>query len=341
MPPSHASAPAAALAGQGDEPESTSPGPVEPAWFTVERGADLEPLRLPRDERLEFNVHLNLGLLGEPKVGSVVITSEVVPYKGSALVQGDPLAAPKALEQAQISAVARGKYALYELLEVIQTRYLPQTFPSVFHSTTQRGSENRRRELKLGLRDGAYTAEYRSDRHCQTCEEREHFIEPAWIWQDEHHCPGCKRAEHRIWRDARSRQAPPGALDMLGAVFYARSQLQAGQEDFRFFLLDKLELWDVRVRRGKERVVKVDGGRFDAIELLLETRVPPEETGRDSKDFSGLFGIRGTLSIWFHRSTGVPILIQGEMPAGLMDLDVRVELDRWSGTPRAFAPLRK
>ena len=305
----------------------------------IERGEGNAALWVPRDERLDFSVHLNLGLLGDPKVGSVTLSSRVSPFRPSALVQRAPQAPAATKEQALLAAVARGSYAVYELEEVINTAYLPQEFPAALLTTTQRGSENRRRELKLGHRDGSYTAQYRSDHHCKICESREHFIEPAWVWQDERHCPGCKRAEHRLWREPRSRTVPEGSLDMLGAVYFARSQIQAGETEFQFSLIDKLELWDVRVRQGKQKLLSVDGGRFDAVELLLDTRVPEGETGRSAKDFSGLFGIKGTLSIWFHRGTGVPVLIRGEMPAGIMDLDVRVELNRWRGTPAEFRAL--
>ncbi len=307
----------------------------------IDRGAGNDPLWVPRDERLEFNVHLNLGFLGEPDVGSVKLSSRVSAFRPSSLVQRDPAQSAAMGEQAMLEAVAGGSYAVYELKEIIKAAYLPQEFPAVLLTTTQSGSENRRRELKLGLRDGTYTAQYRSDHHCKACEAREHFIEPAWVWQDERHCPGCKRGEHRVWRDPRTRVVPEGALDMLGAVYFARSQIQAGHTEFQFSLIDKLELWDVRVRQGKQKLLTVDGGRFDAVELLLDTRVPPGETGRSPKDFSGLFGIKGTLSIWFHRGTGVPVLIRGEMPAGIMDLDVRVELNRWRGTPADFRPLSR
>ncbi len=326
---SEAHAVEAGLAGQSEPPQP----------LRVDRGPGNEPLWIPREERLDFNVHLNLGLLGEPKVGTVTLSAVVAPFRESSLLRRPSSSSNDGLELGKLTAVARGSYAVYTLEEVISSSYLPQEFPSLLLTTTQRGSENRRRELQLGFRDGAYVAQYRSDHHCKSCTAREHFIEPAWVWQDERHCPGCKRGEHRIWRAPRERAAPQGALDMLGAVYFARSRIQAGETEVRFPLIDKLELWDVRVRPGKQKIQSVDGGRFDAMELLLETRVPEGDTSRSAKDFSGLFGIKGTISIWFHRQTGVPVLIRGEMPAGVMDLDVRVELVRWKGTPEGFGRL--
>ena len=67
----------------------------------------------------------------------------------------------------------------------------------------------------------------------------------------------------------------------------------------------------------------------------------PAGEPHDSGKFEGMFGIRGTLQIWVEAHTGVPVLIQGELPVPVLgSLDVRVELQQAHGTPAEFAPAR-
>jgi hypothetical protein len=53
-------------------------------------------------------------------------------------------------------------------------------FPATFYTDTQSGSENRRRELRIGTKDGALTAVFPSDGHCKGCKNKEHFVESKW-----------------------------------------------------------------------------------------------------------------------------------------------------------------
>lgn len=313
--------------------------PVDPEVPFRVPGAALPALAIPRDEKLVYDVTLNLGVIS-PDVGTVTIASKVEPFRASPLLLA--AASPtSAGEQAVLSARAEGSYAVYTLDELITCAHLPQSFPSILHRSTQSGSENRRRELMLGRRDGKFVSVYRRDAHCKKCSQKAHFIEPTWAWRDAAHCSGCKRAEHRVWRDPVTRDAPEGAVDMLSAVYVARTMILDGRETADFQLMDREELWDVRLKRGKSKKrVEVPAGEFEAYEITLQTSVPSSETGRDEADFSGLFGIHGELSIWVEAKTGVPIWIRGVVPVGPIELDVGVELAAFRGTPRDFKPLR-
>jgi len=307
--------------------------PVE-ASYRIERGAGELPILVPRSETLSFDVHLELGILGSPRVGKVTIKTRVEPIEASPLLAagvgagaGAGLEASRepAGERVVFEAIAEGDYKVYEVREVLTTILLPQDWPAVVHRKVQTGTESRRRELLLGVREGVFTGEYRSDRHCDGCTSRAHYLKPAWPWQSEKHCESCKRAEHREWREPRSEPAPEGAIDMLSAVQLARTMVAQGEQRLTFTVLDKLTPWVIDLKRGKSERQEVAAGTFDAVEIRISTRPPPDAEGRD-EDFAGLFGIHGTISMWFDQSAGYPVLITGSVPVGPLTLSARVEL---------------
>jgi hypothetical protein len=122
---------------------------------------------------------------------------------------------------------------------------------------------------------------------------------------------------------------------MLTAIQLARTMIADDEDSLKLVLIDKLELWDVTLSRGASKFQKVRAGVFDAVEIRMVTRPPAGAEGRDN-DFEGLFGIKGSISMWFDADTGVPILIEGEVPVGPVDLSVRVELKYFAGTPAGF-----
>lgn len=306
--------------------------------FVMERGEGLQPIRFPRDEELVYNVQLVLGVLGSPSVGKVTMTSRVEPYLKDALLRPDARDAT-ALEQAVVAAKAEGSYAVYSVEEIISTRVLPQLYPRLVHSTVQKGTENRRRELFMGRDGDGSKSSYRSDGHCRGCDDRAHFVKPTWPWQDVAHCSGCKRAEHRVWREPRAKAIPDGVLDMVSAVMLARTMVEQGRADARFTLLDREKLWEVEFSRGKRARRKTPAGEFDVVEVLLETRAPQGESKKE--EFVGLFGMHGSISIWMHPESGVPVAITGLVPAGPVTLEVAVELVSHRGAPESFRTVVK
>ncbi len=317
--------------------------------FVMERGDGRQPIRFPRDETLEYSVRLDLGVLGSPSVGKVTMTSKVEPYFTDSAGAGpgvDPGVGPGGgaggvakLEQAVVTARAEGSYAVYSVEEVITTRVLPQLHPRLAHSTVQRGTENRRRELLIGRSEDGPSASYRADGHCKGCDDRSHFVKSTWPWQDPAHCTGCKRAEHRVWRAPRQSSPPDGALDMVSAVMLARTMVEQGRADAQFVLLDREKLWDLDLSRGRRGRRTTGAGEFDVVEVLLRTKAAGDT--KNPEKFVGLFGMTGSISIWMHPESGVPIAITGTVPAGPVMLDVAVELERYSGAPESFRSVIK
>jgi len=303
----------------------------------IDRGPSAVPLLIPRGEELLFEVEIDLGALGDPTVGRVTLSSGADAY-----VEGLPstrgAAKKSGLEVGWIKSRAQGRHLSYELDHELYVRHLPQVMPRILMNDTQRGSENRRRKLKVGLQDGVPTAVHEHDGHCKDCTNPEHFVESRWMWGKPYHCEKCKQMEHRVWKPSLSRTVPDGTLDMLSAVYLARSMITTGQASTTFPLIDKQKLWNVALERGRRKIVRVPAGRFDCVEVQLKTSRPPSEPN-DEEGFQGLFGIQGTIQIWFEATTGVPVLISGTLPVPILgDLDVRVQLKKATGTPSAFKP---
>jgi hypothetical protein len=159
-------------------------------------------------------------------------------------------------------------------------------------------------------------------------------MKPNWVWQEEAHCVKCKRAEHRVWRDPETMDVPEHAVDMVTAMMVARSMVLDHKSSTKFTLVDKDDLWNVEVSlAGRERRT-IEAGTFDAVEVKLVTRKPGVEKHDD--EFEGLFGLHGTISIWMHEASGVPIEVRGTVPAGPFELDVAIELAAFHGTPPEF-----
>ena len=304
--------------------------------FRIARGAQ-PGLWVPPGEALEFEVHVDLGVLGEATVGKVVMSSGVEPFvsglprPGQKLEEGGPMVG-------WVRITASGGHLGYELEHTIMTRFLPQAWPSLVNTEVQTGSENRQRELKVGLQDGEWKTSFRGNSHCPGCDRKEHFLEASLPWNRDYHCKKCKRAEHRLWDVPRERVVPEQTIDILGAVYLARSLVRGETEEMTIAMLQKDNLWNVTLQRGELADIRVAAGTYRCREVRLIVSQPEGEAEGSTK-FSGLFGIKGALKIWLHEGTGVPVLIEGDVPIGdIIDLHATVRLAKHRGTPAAFKP---
>ena len=333
--------PAAVVAEAAFSAASAPDDPPATGELRIERGEGLLPLAIPRGEQLEFDVEVDLGALGDPRVGHVKLSSGVEPY-----IEGLPSRGASAKKRGKevgwMKSAASGSHLGYTLDHRLEARHLPQVMPRILFNDVQKGSENRLRRLKLGESEGKQVAVYENDGHCKEkgCARVEHFVESKWIWGKPFHCEKCKLGEHRVLRPARTRDAPKGALDMLSAVYLARTMVMDGLAETEIAVVDKQKLWNVKISRGKKKTIEVPAGRFECTLVQLVTRVPEGEPD-DGEGFEGLFGIQGTIAIWFESKSGVPVLISGTLPVPVIgELDVRVELVKFKGTPATFAPVK-
>ncbi|MDP6741123.1 MAG: DUF3108 domain-containing protein [Planctomycetota bacterium] len=292
---------------------------------------------IPEAETLSFEVIVDIPLVGATGLGSFELVSgteahQVSVFEPTAGVGGQ---APRA---GWIRGSASGACLNYVLKHEIDLRVLPQEWPRVIYRDTQSGTENRRRELMYGLRNGQPTSLYRRDGHCvsEICERPEHRVEKTWL-RKEHHCNKCKRGAHRDWRKPTVQEVPVDGVDMLSAVFLARSMVQNGLGEVKFPMLDKDRWWDVTLTLGESRRIVTKGGTFECRAVKMTPVLP---SGKSEK-FKGLFGIHGSLAIWLEKGTGVPVSIEGVLPAGPLDVGINLRLKGFRGTPEEFAPVNR
>ncbi|MFT7668851.1 MAG: hypothetical protein ACI8X5_001551 [Planctomycetota bacterium] len=324
----------APIRAQGSSPASLETSGLVEGSFRVERGAGVS-LWVPPGEVLEFDIDVDLGVIGDVGVGAVTMSSGVEPFVAGLPVPGQSLSDGGAMV-GWVQINARGGHLGYELDHTISTRYLPQKWPSLIHSEEQKGSENRKRETKVGVQEGAWKLAYRANGHCNGCKRKEHFVEASMPWNDDYHCKKCRRGEHRQWNPASEREVPEQTTDILTAVYLARGLVRGTDKDIEMFMLQKYNLWSVKLTRGSTRDIKVPAGTFRCTEVLLSVSKPKGEPEGKHK-FSGLFGIKGALKIWLHEATGVPVLIEGDVPIGsIIDLHATISLAKYRGTPVEF-----
>jgi len=313
---------------------AASDDPKSGGSLLVERGSELG-FTIPQDEALFFEVLVDIPLVGETGLGEFKLRSGTEPYKASLFGAGEG-GGDQAPRVGWAKATASGSCLNYTLKHEIRLRILPQEWPRVIYRDNQAGTENRRRELMYGIRAGKPSSLYRRDGHCQdvNCKLPEHRVQETWL-KDEHHCGNCKRADHRDWRKPSVQEIPAGGVDMLSAIYLARSMVGSGLQEAKFPMLDKNRWWDVTLTLGQEKRLVTEAGTFDCRAVKLTPILP---SGKQEK-FKGLFGIHGSLSIWLEKSTGVPISIQGILPAGPLDVGIDLRLKRFRGTPEGFASI--
>ncbi|NOT30380.1 MAG: DUF3108 domain-containing protein [Planctomycetes bacterium] len=291
--------------------EASAPAP-KPFVFAPLAGAP--SVAIPREERLTYKAYLDLSVMTS-HVGTVTQTCTVA-EQPVPLILAQP--AGSAGDAASIKLEAAGSYFLYKLESTLETSILPQEWPRLLYQQVSKSSRGtRRREVLVGLRDGAHTASYRGDTKKGAPEGT------------------------RIWRVAQERAVPEGTLDMLTAVFMARALIREKRESMTFPLIDNTRLWNLTLRRGKERRMETGAGEFDVVEVVLEPApYPGESLEEKTKQFQGVFGIHGSIHLWVDKNTGIAVRIQGKLPIsdGLITLGIDVVLDSYSGTPPEFAP---
>jgi len=293
--------------------------PATPGPLLIDRGPGETPLLVPRDEELEFVVHITYGPLSGD-LGKLWLKSGVSEYRPALLLPqpgSEPPAQPK--ETGWVQARAKGGALTYESDTTLTAWHLPQDFPRLRYLHEQSGTEHRKHELLVGTKGSQQIASLRKDTD-----------------------KGAPRGT-RIWKDPVERSVPAQAVDMVSAGYLARQLFTGGIDEIRTTMIDKHKLWDMQLKRGRPVVIQIDGlGSFNAVELdLRTTRTAGEPLPKDPEEakFEGPFGIHGDLRIFLEASTGVPLVFEGNIPLGLLgDLKADIRLVRYRGTPPKFGP---
>jgi len=283
------------------------------APLRIDRGKDQLALFIPRKEELVYEVNVAWGIIGTA-LGTVTMSSGVEPYKTSLLVPPKS-EDEKPGETGWFKAHAYGEHLFYTLDATLDARHQPTEWPQIVYRSSQGGSENRRRELLIGMKDGKLTSSYRRDTD-----------------------KGAPRGT-RIWKEPVYREVPDSVIDMTSAVYLVRTFVARSLETAKFPVLDKKELWDMTLSKGGGAQQATPAGTFETVEIILIAKHYPGEEERKKKKFEGLFGLHGGIHLWVDRKTGVPVRIQGEIPAGPITLSVDISLASFKGTPSALKPI--
>ncbi len=270
----------------------------------IELGPGLDPLAVTPGEELDYRIRLSVGAV-DTEVGRARIETGFEPYRPPLF--GAPKDGAKG-DVTWIRTTVRGGYQVYNVEQSIETRLQPSAWPRLLQRYEQSGTEQRRRELMLGVKDGRSLCESRSDTDRGAPTGR------------------------RIWRDPVIFEVPPGAVDSMAALYLARRLVQRDLESIEFLMIDKHRQWNVAVSRGERSVLNTGLGARQAVELILTTaRAEPEQQAEDSSEFEGPFGIKGDLQLWVDEATGIPLLIAGRVPAGPVEIEVEIRLESASG----------
>mgnify|MGYP000467278971 CR=1 FL=1 len=313
---------AQADAPKAEETKTVEAAAPEPALL-LDRGEGELPLPVPRGEELVFRARVRLGPV-DTRVGTITLSSGVEPFRESLLFAAGDGARDKLT--AWVRARAVGNHTFYSMDSTLESRFQPQVWPALVHTMVQKGTENRRREILVGERDGKSVRSYRSDTN-----------------------KGAPSGT-RIWRSARIDPCPPGAVDSIACVYLLRSMLEHKRETLEFPMLDKERLWWVRAELGKAQRISTHAGDFDARPVrLASTKLDPakykeqiddlERPDAADPEFQGPFGIQGDIRLWVESNTGVPVWIEGDLPIGFVTLQLDIQLERFRGTPIGFRPL--
>ena len=299
--------------------------PVIEEALSIDRGAGEPALVIRQKEELNYVVEVDIGPFKGLSAGEMRFRSWVVDS-----VDG---------EVGHIETVFLGQHMGYEHYHRIHSRHSPSTEPALECSDTQRGSRSHRRELRVLERDGIWTAVYRWDGHCGGCKDKSHYVRGFLGLGRSKHCKKCKEAKHRVWRKPKERVVPGHALDFLSCVYLIRTLIASGAESVETPLLEKVRLWDLRLKTGERKTIRVPLGEFGCRRILFQAEKPEAESGEAK--FSGLFGMEGTMKLWVDEATGVLVQISGKLPLGPLDLGVKIRLVGAKGAPEGLKTLER
>ena len=239
-----------------------------------------------------------------------------------------------------LRARARGARLGY-ILDNRLTTVLDADGLPILHRNEQQGTE--RRHKKIEFSEGG--ARFARLKHCNSsdCENSKHMVDAVDFvgfipWgTKEVHCEekSCTHRDHYAWQYQKDHKFEGPYFDLLSAVFVARGlDFEVGDKPQTIAVVSDKELWLVDVYAQKAEKLKVKAGEFDALCLVLEPRPAPGSNGKER--FEGLFGLKGSLRIWVEKTTGRPVLIEGDLPFAFLDFKARIELSKIQELPSAM-----
>ena len=287
--------------------EQSAPSP----GYAVEDLAQIVPSALPLGERLLFRA--------------------TVEWQGASVLVGHlELATWREDQQKILHARGLGQRFGYTIDQKIVSTLGSDSSQPISFMNSQRGTEHHTKKLRF--QDGKIFFSRRV--HCldDGCTDKEHQVsEVAWKgpipWgTEEAHCADkkCGDLDHEHWIDIKEHDVDAPYVDLLTAIYVARTASQPlASGPLIIPVVNDDSRWYVEVHPRSQQAIKVEEGEYEAIEMALN---PVPSDGNEKKRFEGLFGIHGTLRVWFDTVSGRPLLIEGTLPFAYLNLKARIEL---------------
>ncbi|MEW6535186.1 MAG: DUF3108 domain-containing protein [Candidatus Auribacterota bacterium] len=131
----------------------------------------------------------------------------------------------------------------------------------------------------------------------------------------------------------------PQTRDILSTLYFARSVKPEVGYTVTMKLIEKRDIWKVKIVVVEKGTVKVKDRDVAALKIKL---IPDIKQDTQNEVFQGLFGLKGEIILWVSEDRRIPLLIEGDYPLAFFDLKIRVILMEWAPeeiiTPVANTP---
>jgi hypothetical protein len=229
-----------------------------------------------------------------------------------------------------LRASAKGGKFGYSLKALMESRLDPATCVPRTHTFTQSGSEQQ--DKRLLFENGRVL--YVKKKHCRDpqCKNPAHMVKETTFWgpiptgSKTVHCSHCQDRSHYVWLPRYTHEVDTAFLDMLTALFAARSaELKVGTSIVVPLVIDR-DRWAITVTSQKEERIEVKAGKFTCVKVTLQPENVRDPDRRTQEQFQGIFGLNGTINVWLDKETRLPVQISGSIPFAFMNLNCHVEL---------------
>jgi len=105
----------------------------------------------------------------------------------------------------------------------------------------------------------------------------------------------------------------PDVNDILYTLYFARDIGDTVGTKKYYWFVETTCIWKTLVTiSGEEKIHLGRAGTFDALKIMIEPDYSQQPEKRE--EFSGLFGVTGSLEVWVDKKTRIPLIVRGHVP---------------------------
>lgn len=158
---------------------------------------------------------------------------------------------------------------------------------------------------------------YAGGRHCTELDLDKPEFE-KWLVRKVHFLTGDRQGRH--------------AVDLISAIYRARLyDYRIGDEEKpSVIVLQDRSQQELEFAAVEEKTLNLPAGTFEALRLdfVPKATEASEDTG---EKFEGPFGLKGKIDLWVHKKTKIPLVVEGTLPFGPLDVTISVRLKSVAG----------